>query len=102
MERRKVEIARALLSSPGHMLLDEPAAGLLADDKAELEDLIGRLHADRGVQVLVIEHDIEVVARVCQRLLVLNFGAVMAEGTPDEVLNDPVVQVAYLGEETAS
>lgn len=97
IERRKVEIARALMGSPRVLLMDEPGAGLLADEKAELETLISAIPDRNGTQVVIIEHDIELVSRACSDILVLDFGRVIASGNPSEVLASKQVRAAYLG-----
>ncbi len=99
-DRRRVEIARALATKPRLLLLDEPAAGMNASEKLGLAELVLKIR-DMGITVLVIEHDIEFVARVSSHLVVLNFGREIAEGQPDEVRAMPGVIEAYLGTEDA-
>ena len=100
-EQRRVEIARALARAPRLLLLDEPAAGLNHREKVELLDLLHRI-SGLGVALVLIEHDMGLVMQVSRRVLVLNFGRRIAEGTPDEVRRDPAVLDAYLGREEPS
>ena len=79
------------------ILLDEPAAGTNPSEKLELAELIRRVRDDRGVSVLLIEHDMKLVMSLAERLYVLNFGSVIAEGSPSEIRNNPAVIDAYLG-----
>lgn len=97
-ERRRLEIARALASHPRLVVLDEPAGGLNEAETASLAALVRRIR-ERGVTVLLIEHDMGLVMDVCERLVVLENGTKIAEGTPDEIRSDPRVGEAYLGVE---
>lgn len=96
--QRLLEIARALAAHPSVLLLDEPAAGLNMRESVDLGNLIRKI-VDRGVTVVMVEHDMDLVMRVSDRVLVLNFGRVIASGTPSEVQKDKAVVAAYLGEE---
>lgn len=95
--QKRVELARALAMEPRLMLLDEPVAGMSAAERVEIRDLVRRIHG-RGTTVLLVEHDMGMVMQVAQRVLVLDFGRVIACGAPDEVQNDERVIRAYLGE----
>jgi branched-chain amino acid transport system ATP-binding protein len=100
--QKVAEVARALMSEPSVLLLDEPAAGLSAEDVEHLVSPLMAAVADSPTAVLIIEHDIELVSRVCQSMTVLNFGHLIATGTPAEVLQLPEVVHAYLGAGFAS
>ncbi|MCW2761869.1 MAG: transporter ATP-binding protein [Marmoricola sp.] len=96
-EQRRLEIARALGTEPGVILLDEPAAGTNPVEKQELAALIRKINIEDGISVLLIEHDMKLVMSVAHRLVVLNFGEKIAEGTPEQIQRDPAVVAAYLG-----
>ena len=97
-KQRKLEIARALATNPKLLLLDEPAAGMNPNETGELMDTIRLVREKYGVTILLIEHDMKLVQGICEYLYVLNFGKLLAEGTPKEVLNDQAVIKAYLGD----
>ena len=99
-DRRRLEIARGLATSPQVLLLDEPAAGTNPSEKLELTVLIRKVRDEMGVSILLIEHDMKLVMSLAERLYVLNFGSVIAQGTPEEIrANDKVIE-AYLGSTT--
>ncbi|MHB8129794.1 MAG: ABC transporter ATP-binding protein [Mobilitalea sp.] len=97
-KQRKLEIARALATKPKLLLLDEPAAGMNPNETAELMDTIRLIRDKFEITILLIEHDMKLVAGICEQILVLNFGTELANGTPEVVLHDPAVITAYLGE----
>lgn len=96
--QRKVEIARALATSPKLLLLDEPAAGMNPKETEELSELILKMKQDFDLSVLLIEHDMPFVNRLCDRVLVLDYGKMLFAGTPQEAINDERVIAAYLGD----
>jgi len=95
-QQRILELARAFASSPRLLLLDEPAAGLNEQETAQLGELIRRMR-DAGTTILLVEHDMRLVMDIADEILVLNYGAKIAQGAPREIQNDPVVMTAYLG-----
>ena len=97
-KQRKLEIARALATEPKLLLLDEPAAGMNPNETAELKKTIRFVRDHFDMTVLLIEHDMKLVSGICERLTVLNFGHMLAEGPTSEVLSNPEVIKAYLGE----
>lgn len=97
-QQRKLEIARALATEPKLLLLDEPAAGMNPNETLELMETIRFVRDKFEITILVIEHDMKLVAGICEELTVLNFGKVLAQGKTSDVLNDPQVITAYLGE----
>jgi branched-chain amino acid transport system ATP-binding protein len=96
-DKRRLEMALALASNPDLLFLDEPTAGMSPDETDATVDLIERIKEERGVTIVLIEHDMEIIFRVSDRIAVLNRGAKIADGTPDEIRGDPDVQEAYLG-----
>ena len=98
--QKRVALARALVLDPDLLMLDEPAAGLGADEMEELGDTIRDLSG--RMAVMLVEHHMDLVMRVCDRITVLDFGRVIANGTPDQVRNDPAVLAAYLGDDSGS
>ena len=97
-KQRKLEIARALATDPKLILLDEPAAGMNPNETAELMETIELVRQRFHVTVLLIEHDMKLVSGICEYLYVLNFGRLLAEGAPSEVLSNPEVVTPYLGD----
>ena len=97
-KQRKLEIARAMATSPKLLLLDEPAAGMNPNETKELMDTIALVRREFNMTILLIEHDMKLVSGICEKLTVLNFGRVLCQGDTKEVLNNPEVITAYLGE----
>lgn len=98
-QQKKLEIVRALLAKPKMLLLDEPMAGMTHLEKKELSEWIKEINRELGISIIMIEHDIGVVKSLSNRVVVLDFGRKIAEGSPDEVIQDKRVRIAYLGEE---
>ena len=98
-EQRKLEIARAMATEPKILLLDEPAAGMNPKETEDLMNTIKLIRDKFGIAVLLIEHDMKLVLGICERLVVLNYGQILASGDPKEVINNPQVVEAYLGKE---
>ena len=97
-EQRRLEIARALATGPKLLLLDEPAAGMNAVEKQQLIDEIVKLNAG-GLRIFIIEHDMSLIMGLCHEIAVLNFGSVIARGTPAQIRANPDVIEAYLGQD---
>ena len=95
--QRRLEICRALAAGPKVLLLDEPAAGMNPTETHELMETIRVIRDKFGVTILLIEHDMKLVMGICERIYVLNYGSIIAEGSPDEIRNNPEVITAYLG-----
>ena len=96
-KQRKLEIARALATNPKLLCLDEPAAGMNPNETADLMSIVRRIRDEYNVTILLIEHDMKFVSGLCDEITVLNFGTVLAQGTPEVALNDPEVIKAYIG-----
>lgn len=97
--QRRHEIVRSLATNPGILLLDEPAAGMNPSETAELMETIRKIRDEFHIAIMLIEHDMKLVMGICEGIAVLNYGRIIAKGTPDEIRNNPVVIEAYLGKE---
>ena len=97
--QRRLEIARAMATEPFLLLLDEPAAGMNPLETRELDDLIVRIRDQEGITILLIEHDMKLVMSLSDRIYVVDYGKLIAQGTPEEIKNNPAVSKAYLGED---
>ena len=98
-EQRELEIVRALASKPKLLLLDEPAAGMNPQETHELMEMIAFIRKEFDVTILLIEHDMKLVMGICEKILVLDYGRVIASGKPEEIRSNPQVIKAYLGGE---
>ena len=101
-DQRRLEIARALAARPALLLLDEPFAGLGSSEIADLSALIRRVHAEEGLTVVLIEHKLREFMRLVDRVVALDFGEVIAEGLPDEIVRNPAVIEAYIGRDESA
>jgi len=97
--QRRLEIARALATNPKVLLLDEPAAGMNPSETADLMRTIHDVRDKFDVAIILIEHDMSLVMGICERIIVLNYGLIIAQGTPEEIRNNPLVIEAYLGQQ---
>lgn len=95
--QRRLEIARALAAKPKILLLDEPAAGMNPKETKELTDLIYRIREELGITIILIEHDMKLIMKISEHIVVLDHGEKIAEGKPDDIRNNPIVIAAYLG-----
>ena len=98
-QQRRMEIARALVTDPQLLLLDEPAAGMNEEETAKLSEFIRSIQKQYPVTILIIDHHMDVIMTICDRITVFNFGSLLVEGTPEEIQTNEAVIEAYLGSE---
>ena len=101
-EQRRLEIVRALAARPSVLLLDEPAAGMNPGETAQLTETVAQLRDQFNLTILLIEHDMSLVMKICERIYVMDYGSLIAEGTPQEIMANPGVIKAYLGEDVSN